>query len=59
MQEFTESPVGEKLTSGETLTPEEIEEIAESIPAPVPVIEEKDDIGGIKMKFTKPIAVPS
>jgi hypothetical protein len=39
--------VGEKLKSGEPLEPEEVEELAKTIAAPVPVIESRDEKGGI------------
>lgn len=41
------------------LTPEEIKTVAKEIPAPVPVPEKADESGGIRMGFTKPIAVPT
>jgi hypothetical protein len=44
---FTKTAVGEKLTSGEVLEPEEMKELADSIPAPIPMVESKDSKGGI------------
>lgn len=56
---FSASPIGEKINSGEELTPAEIIEAAEVIPAPIPVIQDVTESGAIKMTFTKPIAVPT
>lgn len=42
IKEFAKSPAGEKLASGEVLDPEEIAELAATIPAPVPIASPPD-----------------
>jgi len=59
VQEFKASPIGERMNSGEQLTVEEIKKVAETIPAPIPLVEKVDEAGEIKMGFSKPIAVPT
>ena len=59
IEELSETIVGQKIASGESLTAGEIEEIAEEIPAPIPHGEDVNEEGGFTVGFTKPIAVPS